>query len=86
MSKPNAAEKAASDAYRKAVDERRIGDVWVDVVTAVREQIAQERRIIDRFPEIVEEYGAELVPLGSDAGRIGRALVSAARVVRGEQP
>ena len=57
------------------------------IEAAVREQIAQERRAIDRFPEIVEEYGAELASLGSiDAARIGRALASAARVVRGEQP
>lgn len=56
------------------------------IEAAVRDQIAAERRVVDRFPAIVETYGAELTTLRSEpAAVIGRALVSAARTVRGEQ-
>lgn len=57
------------------------------IEAAVREQIVRERRALDSFPEIVEEYGTELAGLTNPTvARIGAALVSAARVVRGEQP
>lgn len=49
----------------------------------VREQVAEERRMLEGFVKVVAEYGADLCTVNErNVVLIGEALVTAARVIR----